>query len=89
MRTFDIGPWFLTRKPAFIAGGLSGRAYDPGDLDKLLNGRGVLSRILRPLFRLISKSWQMVLLGFLEPGRTMQLEIVLGKQAIPLGGTEI
>jgi nickel/cobalt transporter (NiCoT) family protein len=42
-----------------------GRAYDPGDLDKLLNGRGILSKAFRPLFRLISKSSQMFFLGFL------------------------
>jgi high-affinity nickel-transport protein len=35
------------------------------DLDTLLAGRGMLTRVLRPLFRMIGASWQMVPLGFL------------------------
>jgi high-affinity nickel-transport protein len=35
------------------------------DLDLLLNSRGLLARLFRPLFRLISKSWHMYPLGFL------------------------
>ena len=35
------------------------------DLDILLNKRGFLSRIFRPLFRLVSRSWHMYPIGFL------------------------
>lgn len=35
------------------------------DLDKLLAGRGLLTRLLRPLFRLIERSWHMYPLGLL------------------------
>jgi nickel/cobalt transporter (NiCoT) family protein len=39
--------------------------YTPDDLDILLSGRGLLSRLFRPLFALIRHSWQMAPLGFL------------------------
>ena len=39
--------------------------YVEEDLDLLLTSRGFLSRVLRPLFRLINRSWQMFPLGFL------------------------
>jgi nickel/cobalt transporter (NiCoT) family protein len=42
-----------------------GAAYADEDLDILLGSRSFLSRLLRPLLRLISKSWQMFPLGFL------------------------
>jgi high-affinity nickel-transport protein len=35
------------------------------ELDILLNGRGLLSRLFRPLFRMVSRSWQMFPVGFL------------------------
>ena len=35
------------------------------EIDGLLNGRGPLARLFRPLFRLISAPWQMIPLGFL------------------------
>jgi high-affinity nickel-transport protein len=35
------------------------------DFDLLLNSRGFLTRIFRPLFRLVTKSWHMLLIGFL------------------------
>jgi high-affinity nickel-transport protein len=35
------------------------------DVEALLNGRGLLARLFRPLFRLITKSWHMFPLGFL------------------------
>jgi high-affinity nickel-transport protein len=35
------------------------------DLDALLAGRGFLSRIFRPMFRIVTRSWQMFPLGFL------------------------
>ncbi|WP_239537704.1 HoxN/HupN/NixA family nickel/cobalt transporter [Dyella mobilis] len=37
--------------------------YQPEKVEDLLNQRGFLSKILMPLFRLVSKSWQMVFLG--------------------------
>jgi high-affinity nickel-transport protein len=42
-----------------------GAKLEAGALDKLLAGRGVLARLLRPLFRAITQSWQMYPLGFL------------------------
>ncbi|MGC1777884.1 MAG: HoxN/HupN/NixA family nickel/cobalt transporter [Xanthobacteraceae bacterium] len=35
------------------------------ELDNLLSGRGLLARIFRPLFRMVSRSWQMFPIGFL------------------------
>jgi high-affinity nickel-transport protein len=35
------------------------------DFDLLLNNRGFLSRIFRPLFRLVTRSWHMLPIGFL------------------------
>lgn len=43
----------------------AGGAYVEQDLDILINNRGFLARIFRPLFRLVSKSWHMFPLGFL------------------------
>jgi nickel/cobalt transporter (NiCoT) family protein len=43
----------------------AGGAYVAEDLDLLLGNRGVLSRILRPLFRIVAKSWHMFPLGIL------------------------
>jgi len=42
----------------------SGGSYVEEDFDVLLK-RGLISRILRPLFRLVDKSWHMILIGFL------------------------
>ncbi len=42
----------------------SGR-LDEGALDMLLAGRGLLARLLRPLFRAITRPWHMYPLGFL------------------------
>jgi nickel/cobalt transporter (NiCoT) family protein len=42
-----------------------GGAYVEEDLDLLLSGRGLLARLFRPLFRLVSASWHMAPLGFL------------------------
>ncbi len=42
-----------------------GGTFVEEDLEILLNKRGFMSRILRPLFRLINKSWHMVFIGFL------------------------
>jgi nickel/cobalt transporter (NiCoT) family protein len=43
----------------------SGGAYVEEDLDVLLNNRGFLARIFRPMFALVSQSWHMLPLGFL------------------------
>jgi high-affinity nickel-transport protein len=43
----------------------NGEPYVDEDFDLLLANRGLLARIFRPLFRLITKSWHMYLLGFL------------------------
>jgi nickel/cobalt transporter (NiCoT) family protein len=42
-----------------------GGKYSADDLDILLSGRGLLSRLFRPLFAMIRHSWQMAPLGFL------------------------
>lgn len=42
-----------------------GGSYAEHDFDLLLNSRGLLARLFRPLFRLVTKSWHMLLLGFL------------------------
>ncbi|WP_336961525.1 HoxN/HupN/NixA family nickel/cobalt transporter [Sphingobium aquiterrae] len=43
----------------------AGKPYGEDDLDLLLGNRGVLSRLFRPLFRLVTRSWHMAPLGFL------------------------
>ena len=43
----------------------NGGAYVDADFDLLLNNRGLLARLFRPLFRLVSSSWHMFPLGFL------------------------
>jgi high-affinity nickel-transport protein len=42
-----------------------GGAFVDHDFDMLLNNRGLLARLFRPLFRLITRSWHMLPLGFL------------------------
>ena len=42
-----------------------GGIYVEEDLDMLTAGRGLLSRLFRPMFRLVSRSWHMAPLGFL------------------------
>ena len=43
----------------------AGGTFQESDLDILLNQRGLLSRVFRPMFRLITRSWHMFPLGFL------------------------
>ncbi len=43
----------------------SGKPFVEEDFDILLNKRGFLSRIFRPLFKLVTKSWHMFAIGFL------------------------
>ncbi|CDO37592.1 MULTISPECIES: HoxN/HupN/NixA family nickel/cobalt transporter [Novosphingobium] len=43
----------------------AGGAYVEEDLDMLLGNRGLMARIFRPMFRLITRSWHMAPLGFL------------------------
>jgi high-affinity nickel-transport protein len=43
----------------------AGRPYLEEDFDLLLQGRGFIARLLRPLFRMISSSWHMYPLGLL------------------------
>jgi high-affinity nickel-transport protein len=43
----------------------AGGRYVDEDFDILLNSRGVLARLFRPLFRLVTKGWHMFPLGFL------------------------
>jgi nickel/cobalt transporter (NiCoT) family protein len=43
----------------------AGGAYVEEDLDVLLNNRGFLARIFRPVFKLVTQSWHMFPVGFL------------------------
>jgi nickel/cobalt transporter (NiCoT) family protein len=43
----------------------AGGVFQESDLDILLNQRGLLSRVFRPMFHLITRSWHMFPLGFL------------------------
>ena len=43
----------------------AGRQYSEDALQELLNSRGLLARLLRPLFRFVTKSWHMYPVGFL------------------------
>ena len=43
----------------------NGGRYVDEDFDLLLNSRGVLARLFRPVFRLVNQSWHMYPLGFL------------------------
>ncbi|HEX5420632.1 MAG TPA: HoxN/HupN/NixA family nickel/cobalt transporter, partial [Gammaproteobacteria bacterium] len=42
-----------------------GAPFVDEDMDILLNSRGVLARLFRPLFRIVSRSWHMYLIGLL------------------------
>ena len=42
-----------------------GGPFDAADLDLLLSNRGLLARLFRPLFRIVSQSWHMLPVGFL------------------------
>jgi len=42
-----------------------GEPFAADDFDILLNSRGFLARIFRPLFRLVTRSWDMLAIGFL------------------------
>jgi len=42
-----------------------GSPYIEEDFDILLNSRGLLARLFRPMFRLVTRSWHMFPLGFL------------------------
>ena len=42
-----------------------GEAVAEQEMDALLSGRGFFSRLFRPLFRMVSHSWQMLPVGFL------------------------
>jgi high-affinity nickel-transport protein len=42
-----------------------GEPFSEDDVDVLLNNRGLLARMLRPLFRIRTKSWHMFPIGFL------------------------
>jgi high-affinity nickel-transport protein len=43
----------------------SGGRYVDADFDLVLNSRGLLARLFRPVFRLVTRSWHMFPLGFL------------------------
>jgi nickel/cobalt transporter (NiCoT) family protein len=42
-----------------------GEAFSESDFDILLNSRGFLARLFRPLFALVGKSWHLLPIGFL------------------------
>ena len=43
----------------------NGGQYVEADFNQLLNSRGFLARLFRPMFRLVTRSWHMLPLGFL------------------------
>jgi high-affinity nickel-transport protein len=43
----------------------AGKVYSEDALQEVLNGRGLLARVLRPVFKFVGKSWQMYPVGFL------------------------
>ena len=43
----------------------SGQTFVEEDFDILLNSRGFLARIFRPLFGMVTKSWHLFPIGFL------------------------
>jgi nickel/cobalt transporter (NiCoT) family protein len=56
------------------------------ELDQLLSGRGLLARIFRPLFRMVTRSWHMFAIGFLfglgfDTATEITLFTVAGSQA--------
>ncbi len=50
---------------ANISVGQAGDPFSEDDFDILLNNRGLLARLFRPLFGLVSKSWHLFPIGFL------------------------
>jgi high-affinity nickel-transport protein len=49
---------------AFV-GAKPGEKFVDEDLDALLAGRGLLARVFRSVFRVVSRSWHMYPIGFL------------------------
>ena len=43
----------------------AGKPFAEEDLNTLLNGRGLLARLFRPLFRVVSRSWHLLPIGLL------------------------
>jgi len=60
LNMFILRRVFLTFKKVKMGGD-----YDEETLDDILDQRGLLSRIFRPLYKLINRSWHMYPLGFL------------------------
>jgi len=63
-----------------------GEAVGEHELDHLLAGRGLLARMFRPLFRMVTRSWQMFPIGFLfglgfDTATEITLFTVAGSQA--------
>jgi high-affinity nickel-transport protein len=63
-----------------------GEAVAEHELDQLLSGRGLLARIFRPLFRMVTRSWHMFAIGFLfglgfDTATEITLFTVAGSQA--------
>jgi high-affinity nickel-transport protein len=63
-----------------------GEAVAEHELDQLLSGRGLLARIFRPLFRMVTRSWHMFPIGFLfglgfDTATEITLFTVAGSQA--------
>jgi high-affinity nickel-transport protein len=65
--------WLIALTNLFVLRGIGqalhtvrrGGTIAEADFDLLLGSRGLLARLFRPLFRLISRSWHMLPLGFL------------------------
>jgi len=60
---FNFGVFINVVKTARLI--RAGKDWSEEELNRALNGRGFISRLMRPLFRLISRGWHMFPLGFL------------------------
>jgi len=60
---FNLGVFLNVLKTARMI--RSGQDWSEEELNRVLNGRGFIARLMRPLFKLISRGWHMFPLGFL------------------------
>lgn len=60
---FNLGVFLNVLKTARMI--RSGQDWSEEELNRALNGRGFIARLMRPLFKLISRGWHMFPLGFL------------------------
>jgi high-affinity nickel-transport protein len=79
-----VNIWHLFREVS------QGGQYSNESLEELLENRGLLARIFRPMLRLVRKSWHMYPVGFLFGlGFDTASEVALLGLAVAAGGQEI